>query len=129
MVPLIVFGIFLLAGGSALAIKYWDKIKDWARRVFVGIKAIIRGAMAGNLELIKIGWNSFVKQVVIWEKTNSTYIKHIKREEVDKSEIPDDIREKLKRIGKISQSIHIESEEIDENDIPDDIREQLDLIE
>jgi hypothetical protein len=108
MLP-IVWGILAISAAVAgyAVYNYWEEIQEWAKRILPGILTMVKGVVSGRLELVREGYE-FIKRVIVFELIRGEYYQHTRSEKVSASEVPDDIKEELRRKQSIHQTLELQ---------------------
>lgn len=115
MIPLVLLGVALAAGAVALAV-FWKEIVGWIKRVYEKLPASIKQNLQGAVAFVEriagvikniMNYYSYNEETQKWTETTVS-------REVDESQIPKHIREKVKVNAKV--------------DITDELQEKLELV-
>lgn len=113
MIPVLLLGGVALAG-IAIAV-YWKEIGAWLKRIWEKLPASVRNNLKGAVALAKRIGNTFknIMKYYAFDSNTNKWSETVVTKEVNESDIPKHIRERL--------------QSIDEVDISNDLQEKLEM--
>lgn len=114
MLPLVLLGAVAAIAATAVAV-YWKKIAAWLKAGYDLLPDSIKKQLQGFKTLVISAYNAFknVVKYYSYNKETDKWQETIITKEVDESEIPEDILNKLKKKNEV--------------DISQDVKEKLEL--
>lgn len=114
MIPILLLGGLLAAGAVAIAITFWDQIKEFLKLAFQKVKKIISAAIIGVATYVQSGnWREGIKAAYKFysKDKNGMWQETVTTRTISPEEVPEHIRRKLEATTKpidISEELELE---------------------